>query len=276
MKAFRLVLGLSLLLLALYVWYSERATTLPIQPHVALPQPSASAVNNPLPAPSRVPPPGMVYVPGGTFQMGRDRKDGGDTYDAPSHAVKVAPFFIDIYEVTNADYARFVDATHHSLPTTWSGGSYAADSSRKPVTGVSWQDAEAYARWAGKRLPTEAEWEFAARGTQGFLYPWGNEWAKGGLSEGSSRGPTEVGSIANNKSPFGVFDMVGNVWEWTANDLRAYPGGTLFLTENLKVIRGCMYQCTMSQMTTTYRRGWPATGHDYKNTGFRCAKSVKK
>lgn len=223
---------------------------------------------------------GMVYVAGGTFQMGRNTKDGGGMYDAPSHTVAVSPFFIDKYEVTNADYAAFVNATKHQSPTTWTAGAYPSGASKKPVTGVTWNDADAYARWAGKRLPTEAEWEFAARGTTGFVYPWGNQWEKGGLLKRRSNEPSDVGSNTNNKSPFGVFDMVGNVWEWTNNDLRAYPGGSLpsnSADADLKVIRGCMYKCNRNQMTTTYRRGWPATGnYDYKNTGFRCAKGVNK
>lgn len=226
------------------------------------------------------PPAGMVYVPGGTFQMGRNTTEGGEAYDAPSHAVTIPPFFMDMHEVTNADFAEFVNATKHQSPTTWTTGSYPSGASKKPVTGVTWDDAVAYARWAGKRLPTEAEWEFAARGTTGFVYPWGNQWEKGSLSRSRSNEPSDVGSNTNNKSPFGVFDMVGNVWEWTTSDLRAYPGGTLPSSSagsNLKVIRGCMYKCNLNQMTTTYRRGWPATGnYEYKNTGFRCAKGVTK
>ena len=103
------------------------------------------------------PPTGMVYVPGGDFMMGRDEKDGGDEYERPAHKVTVKPFFMDQYEVTNEDYAKFVKATGHRVPSNWVNGNYAAGAARKPVTGVTWDDATAYAKWAGKRLPTEEE-----------------------------------------------------------------------------------------------------------------------
>jgi len=211
--------------------------------------------------------------------MGRNTGEGGDAYEAPGHTVTISPFFFDMYEVTNADYASFVNKTKRPPPTTWISGAYPSGADKKPVTGVTWNDADAYARWAGKRLPTEAEWEFAAKGTKGFRYPWGDEWEKGSISEGQTGELSNVGAHPSNKSPFGALDMVGNVWEWTGSDLRAYPGGNLptnSLGSELKVLRGCMYKCSRNQMTTTYRRGWPATGSEYQNTGFRCAKSVTK
>jgi formylglycine-generating enzyme required for sulfatase activity len=226
------------------------------------------------------PPTGMVYVPGGEFMMGRDEKDRGDEYERPAHKVTVKPFFIDQYDVTNEDYAKFVKGTGHRMPSNWLNGDYAAGAARKPVTGVTWDDATAYAKWAGKRLPTEEEWEFAARGTDGRLYPWGNDWSAGlANADRASDGTVDVGTYKGT-SPFGAYDMVGNAWQWTASKLTAYPGGSIpgqIGGANLRVIRGGTYASTASQATATYRRGWPATGADnYNNTAFRCVEDVKR
>jgi formylglycine-generating enzyme required for sulfatase activity len=223
------------------------------------------------------PPRGMVYAPGGTFIMGRDK--GTDVAERPAHQVKVEPFFIDIYEVTNEDYKKFVEATGHHAPATWSGKAYPSHAARKPVTGVTWDDANAYAEWAKKRLPTEVEWEFAARGTNGRLYPWGDAWKQGSANaNGASQGLAEVGMSLGGASPVGAFDMIGNAWEWTASDLRAYPGGHLpanLPSGELKVIRGGSYESTKDYATTTYRTGWPARGAStYAQTGFRCVRDI--
>src|SRR5688572_1012757 len=118
----------------------------------------------------------MAYVPGGDFTMGRD---DGDEYERPAHLVTVKPFFIDLNEVTNEDYEKFVKEKGYQPPASWKTGTYPEGAGRLPVTGVNWEDANAYAAWAGKRLPTEEEWEFAARGADGRTYPWGNEWQPG-------------------------------------------------------------------------------------------------
>lgn len=224
-------------------------------------------------------PEGMVYVPGGTFKMGRDN---GDEYERPAHQVTVKPFFIDIYEVTNEDYQKFVQATGHRPPSTWTNGAkrtYPAELARKPVTGVNWEDANDYAKWAGKRLPTEEEWEFAARGTDERLYPWGNSWQAGMANAGgASMSLADVGSY-RGASPFGAYDMVGNAWEWTASKMIPYPGGTLPIkvSDEFKVIRGGTYESNRNQATTTYRRGWSATNaSDYSYTGFRLARDVER
>jgi formylglycine-generating enzyme required for sulfatase activity len=222
------------------------------------------------------PPPGMAYVPGGEFMMG---SDAGDEYERPQHKVTVKPFFIDLYEVTCEDYQKFILATNHQAPSNWIGGRYPPGAMRRPVTGVTWDDAVAYAAWIGKRLPTEQEWEFAARGAEGRCYPWGNEW-KSGLANAdtSSLGHlADVGAYSSGTSPFGLFDLVGNAWEWTTSDLTAYPGGQLpkQSAEDLKVIRGGYWKSNLNQATTTFRRGIPARGdYEYDNTGFRCAKDA--
>jgi formylglycine-generating enzyme required for sulfatase activity len=229
--------------------------------------------NNTKPSAKVPAPSGMVYVPGGEFIMGNA---SGDDFERPTHRTLVKPFFIDLYEVTCADYARFVEQTGHAPPPGWRNGQYPQGSARHPVAGVSWDDAVAYAQWANKRLPTEAEWEFAARGTEGRLYPWGNQWLAGMANAGSGGGPADVG-VFKGVSPFGVYDMAGNVWEWTADDLRPYPGGQLPPVSQgiLKVIRGGSWQESPGQASTTYRGYLLARGSkDYSATGLRCAQDA--
>lgn len=220
-------------------------------------------------------PAGMVYVPGGAFTMGRD---DGDDAERPTHQVTVKAFFIDTHEVTNEDYEKFVKATNRRAPPTWKRGSFPPGAERKPVTGVTWDDANDYARWAGKRLPTEEEWEFAARGSEGRLYPWGNDWRQDSANaNGAAQSMADV-AAHNGTSPFGTYDMVGNAWEWTASNFKAYPGRGLpgnQPTGDLRVIRGGCYESTKDYATTTYRAGWPARGAStYDQTGFRCAKDI--
>jgi len=190
----------------------------PVAPRVAVGAPLARA----LPVP-----PGMVRVPGGDFWMGTD--DGDADEDArPRRQVSVGPFFISRDEVTNAEFRRFKPS--HRFPK---------GEERYPVTGVTWAEADAYARWAGGRLPTEAEWEKAARGTDGRRYPWGDvfdasranvrpgghaarpagkEPGAGGMCllprSGGRRGLRPVGSYPTGASPYGALDMAGNAWEW--------------------------------------------------------------
>jgi serine/threonine-protein kinase len=223
-------------------------------------------------------PPGMVYVPGGTFTIGSDE---GDEYEKPAHAVTVRPFFIDQYEVTNEEYAKFLRETGRRPPPTWKGGGYAEGEARRPVTGVTWDDANAYARWAGKRLPAEEEWECAARGTDGHRYPWGNKWRAGAANvDRPSGGLTEVGRYPDGRSPFGAFDMIGNVWEWTGSSLTPYRRGEEVgrlpndLPDNAMVIRGGSFATRRARATATYRgyRGIHSPGDE--KTGFRCVREV--
>lgn len=202
---------------------------------------------------------------------------GGDDFERPPHRVSVKPFFIDLYEVTCADYARFVEQTGHAPPPGWRDGQYPVGSARRPVTGVSWDDAVAYAKWASKRLPTEEEWEFIARGADGGLYPWGKEWQVGMANAGGSGGGLADVGVFKGVSRFGVYDMIGNVWEWTADDLRPYPGGQLppVPQGTLKVIRGGSWQEGPEKATATFRGYLLARGSkDYSATGLRCAQDA--
>lgn len=215
-------------------------------------------------------PKGMAYVPGGEFIMG---SAGGDLFERPPHRVSVGPFFIDLYEVTREDYARFVEQTGHSPPPGWDGARPPAGTARRPVTNVSWHDAAAYARWAGRRLPTEEEWEFAARGADGRPFPWGREWRPGMANAGGGGGGlADVGSFAG-ASPFGLYDMVGNAWEWTASPPAAYPGGAAAPPKpaDFRVIRGGSWSTPKEQATATYRGYLERGSLDTDKTGFRCA-----
>ena len=224
-----------------------------------------------------VAPAGMVLIPGGEFLMGNDE---GDEYERPAHRVSVPAFFLDITEVTCEKYQAFIKETGHRAPPQWTKGSYPSGAGNLPVTGVDWYDASAYAQWARKRLPTEEEWEFAARSNDGRKYPWGNTWMVGAANAGDSS-PQRllgVGSHPNGKTQAGLMDMIGNAWEWTTSDLDPYPNGKLTRrpTGDFKVIRGGSWQELPDQATTTYRGYLRKTGaKDYSATGFRCAKDAK-
>ena len=220
------------------------------------------------------PPAGMVYVPGGEFQMG---SDDGDAFSKPVHSMNVDPFFIDITEVTNGAYLEFVKETDHAAPQSWVKGEFPSGQEKFPVTGVSWYDALEFAAWSGKRLPTEAEWEFAARGNDGRIYPWGDLWSVESANVSSKNGIREVGSGV--ASPFGLYDMSGNVWEWTASDAKSYAGGKQIPWSRLrlKVIRGGNWQSDGRTASSTFRGFYGATGEkEYNSTGFRCVKDLPR
>jgi serine/threonine protein kinase len=222
------------------------------------------------------PPPGMAYVPGGVFTMG---SNDGDEYERPAHRVSVRPFYMDKYEVTCEGYARFLQgANYPRLPAGWRGRSCPPGASRLPVAGVTWDDASAYARWAGKRLPTEEEWELAARGTEGLRYPWGDEWRTGMANADSdgaaNKGVAEVGKYGG-ESPSGLLDMAGNIWEWTASPFTVYPGGQSRQPPagDYRVVRGGSWDSSKKFATTTYRGYWPRDTAK-PTIGFRCAKDA--
>lgn len=185
-------------------------------------------------------PPGMVYIRGGRFlfRVSGVEIEGGNMVgldveypweNSPrrshEHWMQIKPFYMDKYPVTNAEFKQFLDATHyqpkdaHNFLRDWKNGDYPEGWADKPVTWVSLEDARAYAAWAGKRLPHEWEWQYAAQGTDGRVYPWGGEWnpkAVPAPDQGRAlTGPADVDANPQGASPFSVMDMVGNVWQWT-------------------------------------------------------------
>jgi len=165
---------------------------------------------------------GMVWVPGGEFcyrSYHRFREGGFYYYDEGPCVVMMHGFYMDRYEVTNADFRRFLEETGyrpkepHNFLRHWAGG-FPEALANHPVTWVSLEDARAYAAWAGKRLPSDLEWQWAAQGPDGRKWPWGDTFDPS-FCNGDSQGTTPVDAFPANVSPFGVCDMVGNVWEWT-------------------------------------------------------------
>jgi formylglycine-generating enzyme required for sulfatase activity len=141
------------------------------------------------------------------------------------HAMTIKPFFIDRFPVTNAQFKQFLDATHYTprdpgnFLRDWKNGGYPEGWDNRPVTWVSLEDARAYAAWAGKRLPHEWEWQYAAQSTDARTYPWGNNWDPANVPTPDTgrtmRGPEPVGAHPQGASPYGVQDLVGDVWQWT-------------------------------------------------------------
>ena len=160
----------------------------------------------------------MVLVPAGEFMMG---SAAGDPDERPPHQVYLDAFSIDRYEVSVGQYDHFLQETEGNS-SSYRKTMNQLSHQKRPVSDVDWTDAAAYCKWAGKRLPTEAEWEKAARGTDGRLYPWGNEaptprhsnYGQTGSSNHGALAP--VGSFEEGKSPYGLYDMAGNVWEWVS------------------------------------------------------------
>lgn len=206
------------------------------------------------------PPEGMVYVPAGPFIMG---SEVGDADEGPRHLATTSAYFIDKYEVGNAEFKKF-DPTYEF-----------EEGRENHAARVTWEQAAAYAEWAGKRLPTEAEWEKAARGTDGRMYPWGDTYDHSFVAwdESDPRG----GSIARPESPYGCVDIAGGAWEWTADWYQPYEGNEVpceAYGEKYKVMRGGSSFNDHAMMRTTHRYYLPpnTTGNYY--TGFRCVKDL--
>ena len=219
---------------------------------------------------------GMVFIPGGTFTMG---KRGGDDH-SPAHEIKLDAFYIDRHEVTNTQYEDFCRETGRRLPEYWNMAAFHSgpDFPDHPVVGISWVDAAAYAEWAGKRLPTEAEWEYAARGgLEAKDYPLGNQIDTTLVNyafEGRHRGTCPVGSYPPNG--YGLFDMAGNVSEWVAdfydagyyqNSPSKNPKGPK--KGKFRVFRGGGWHSGPTCNRVYYRNALPPNWVDI-NVGFRC------
>ncbi|MFO7676565.1 MAG: SUMF1/EgtB/PvdO family nonheme iron enzyme [bacterium] len=220
-----------------------------------------------------------VLVPAGRFQFGIDParvkallaelhqepEPLFETEFAPRTAI-VRNCYIDRYPVTNRRYAKFLEATKHSPPRYWTDPRWNRPDA--PVVGISYRDAEAYARWAEKRLPTEEEWERAARGTDGRTWPWGDTFAPGCCSsrESGFAGTTAVGRFPNGASPVGAHDMAGNVWELTSGNWAGMG----------KAIRGGSYSNPAAFCRTTCRWGIEPDLPGSTWLGFRCVMDLVK
>lgn len=211
-------------------------------------------------------PQGMVLIPEGWFIMGSNRWDGDE---APERRVYLKAFFIDRYEVTNGRYRRF-DPGHRFPP----------DGEDLPVTDVTWDEALAYARWAGKRLPTEEEWEKSARGTEGRTFPWGEEYGATlcNVRQSLRASPSPGGGFPKDRSPFGVYDLAGNVSEWTASWYQPYPGGASGnddFGEKFRVIRGSWWDGDFDCTARASYRNFARPDLRSPGIGFRTVKDVE-
>lgn len=282
----------------------------------------------------------LVLIPAGAFVMGSDRLPTEDESNGvgtvkpwyldehPAHKMDLPAYYIDRYEITDAEYRKFVAASGHTPPISWGRNGYLlslrqselsrldierlrrlavrtfrldmdtrtmdkkalldaiADRLRyldkEPVTDVTWHDADAYCHWAGEHLPSEAQWEKAARGTDGSEFPWGAKWAPGKSNTGEEMwddGVAPVGSYPTDKSPFGVYDMAGNVSEWVADWYQPYPKATYtsdaFGTK-YKVLRGAAWgregHYAMHQFQRGAYRFYLDPDSVLDDVGFRCAK----
>ncbi|MBH0202191.1 MAG: formylglycine-generating enzyme family protein [Nitrospira sp.] len=256
--------------------------------------PTNSVVTHQLAVPSAVAPEligkdgaPMVLVQAGEFVMGSDK---GDEDEAPTHRVYLNAFYIDKFEVTNGRFARYVDAIQSEPPWGFTDKETPVIHAERPVRWVSWMDAVGYCLWLGKRLPTEAEWEKAARGTDERTYPWGNDpptsvHAVYGLKEGGAETVSVIGNHHMGQSPYGVQDLAGNLYEWVM-DWYAEDFYSSFINSpainphgpsegTAKVQRGGSYMNTPYRLRSSFRTKGDPTEQD-PNVGFRCAQDVQK
>ncbi len=236
----------------------------------------------------------MLLIPKGEFLMG---SNDADDDQKPAHKVYLDAFYIDKYEVTTSRYAKFLETTGSAPPPYWEEA-MRVENRERPVIGVDWSNAATYCRWAGKRLPTEAEWEKAARGTDGRIYPWGSELPTRLHANFGKRDweyppiytmLVQVGQLEDGKSPYGVYDMAGNVWEWVADwydwSIGSEPSGYYRIspernptgpsTGTLKVLRGGSWSHSPRLLHSAHRgANLPSTRYAY--IGFRCATAAPK
>ncbi|MCB8929306.1 MAG: SUMF1/EgtB/PvdO family nonheme iron enzyme [Ardenticatenaceae bacterium] len=199
---------------------------------------------------------GMVPIPGGTYTVGADLS--GSQYSPPQE-VTLEPYWIDRFEVSNSEYAAFLADTDSEPPASWPNGNFPTGLDEHPVRGITWENAYEYCDWQGKRLPSEAEWEVAARGAQSLLYPWGDSQTSVSLPQD---GTYASGSLPSNRSSFGVFDMAGNVWEWVDEPYTDVPDGQA-------IARGGAFDFLKDM---AYRlQGDPNLPTMIASTGVRCA-----
>jgi iron(II)-dependent oxidoreductase len=230
------------------------------------------------------PPAGMTTIPAGEFWMGRSFVQSADDYltlerdrrdDVPAHKVYVDGFYMDKYEVTQEEYAKFVEATGAAKPWFWKDGRIVPGQEKHPIHHVTWEEAASYCRWVNKRLPTEAEWERAARGgLDRKRNPWGDEGGGRGRTAAPpprQLGPVEVGSVPA-QNDYGLFDIIGNVWEWTADwyDKDYYAASPYSNPQGpdkglYRVIRG----------SQVHFRNYSDPDYRTSIIGFRCVQSMR-
>lgn len=227
----------------------------------------------------------LVLIPAGEFDMGAGDHEG-EPDERPKHRVYLDAYYIDRHQVTVSRFAKFIEATKREPPRFWNDG-HLQEGGELPVVGVDWLDAETYCQWVGRRLPTEAEWEKAARGTDGRKYPWGNDeptsrHANFGKQESEELPLSPVGRYEAGKSPYGVYDMAGNVWEWTADwyDENYYrqsaPRNPQGPPQGLsKATRGGAWDRHQFNLRATNRTGMTPTNR-LRSLGFRCAQDAPR
>ncbi len=237
-------------------------------------------------------PDGMVLIRAGTFQMGSPA-DEGDTDEHPQHRVTLDAFCTDLTEVTVAQYRGCVTEERSGVKCEAAGGGSLCNGDHKdrdahPINCVDWNQAETYCRWAGRQLPTEAQWEYAARGTDGRTYPWGNKppsnqlsWDGPGSDRGQGKrdGTSPVGTYPGGASPFGLLDMAGNVYEWTADAYQNYDAGAQTNpkkasadTNSPRVLRGGSWGGRWPSGVRAVSRSRIGASVRYGSVGFRCAR----
>ncbi|NUN49447.1 MAG: SUMF1/EgtB/PvdO family nonheme iron enzyme [Candidatus Brocadiae bacterium] len=238
-------------------------------------------------------PEGMVYIPPGSFLTGTSReqvklltrafRDWEDEwFDAEVESARgehLSGFWMDRYPVTNADYREFCRVTGHAVPAHWIGEGdqegkliFPRDLAGHPVVHVSWTDADAFARWKGKRLPAAIEWEKAARGPGGNVWPWGSVWdpEKCNHSESGYGGTTPVEQYRMGKSYYGVFDMTGNIWQWCSDKVASTEPSH---PEPLRILKGGSWRSPAFHVRCAVTKAL-APDRASDNIGFRCTRDV--
>jgi formylglycine-generating enzyme len=234
----------------------------------------------------------LVLVPAGRGVFGSADDDQDAFYnEKPRFTAELAGFYIGLYCVTNAQYLKFVDATGHRPPdkadygaAVWSGRSFRAEKADHPVVCMSWDDAAAYCKWAGLRLPSELEWEKAARGPEGWTYPWGTEWDAGKCRNSvgrSASGTCTVWEYEVGSGPYGTRNQAGNVTEWCADwfeegAYRRYATGDLTPPTNgrSRVLRGGSFYCGDPRDFRGAARSDSDPDYRYGAYGFRCSRGL--
>lgn len=237
--------------------------------------------------------PGMVPIPVGPFLMGSDEVDQKGRAaefglhkplyldEHPSRIVSLLLYYIDRYEVTNAQYLLFVQNQQRRSPSHWQNEQIPNGQEHFPAVNVNWYEANDYCGWVGKRLPTEAEWEKAGRGARGNTYPWGDifDASYGNVGQTGQGAPVRIGSFPQDKSVYGVYDLAGNIMEWTADWYVSYPGSdhqSPLFGEAYKVARGDAfgggghYYLDVFTRLSYRQQVLPKIRYDF--LGFRCAK----